>query len=62
MAKLILDENREYLGNEMVDELLKRTNTEEGGNDKMRKSKKKQEQERQLNQNNQMPDLFKKQQ
>lgn len=41
MAKLILDENREYLGNEMVDELLKEQNTEEGGNDKDEKKAKK---------------------
>lgn len=41
MAKLILDENREYLGNEMVDELLKEQNTEEGGNDKDEKKTKK---------------------
>lgn len=41
MAKLILDENREYLGNEMVDELLKEQNIEEGGNDKDEKKAKK---------------------
>ena len=41
MAKLIVDENREYLGNEMVDELLKEQNTEEGGNDKDEKKAKK---------------------
>ena len=31
MANLILDQNREYLGNDVVDAILNENNTEEGG-------------------------------
>ena len=41
MAKLILNENREYLGNDVVDGILKEENTKEGGNVKDEKKTKK---------------------